>query len=196
MKKNICLVAGIAGLLVGTTPSAAHAEGRMRYHGWGGGSHWGGGPYLGGGSHWGWRGSYWGWGDPYWGWEGPYWERSGGYLVIDTPPDFIVLPGYGFSVTVGTPYDIIYYDNLYYTYNSNYWYSSPAYRGPWVVIHENDLPDIIRRHSIDDIRKARDVDSPNNRNQDNRGHVGDINSSRNLNDTHRDTPSNDNDQTR
>lgn len=177
MKNNICLAAGIAGILLSTSPTGANAEGRLRYHGWGGGPYWG------------WRGSYWGWGNPYWGW-------SGGYLVIDTRPSFIVLPGYGFSVSIGTPYDMIYYDNLYYTYHNNYWYSSPAYRGPWVVIHENDLPDLIRKHSFDDIRKARDSQSPNNGNQDNTEHHGDIDGSKNLNDTHRDSRSNDSDQSR
>ena len=170
MKKNICLAAGIAGILLSTAPTGANAEGRLRYHGWGVG--------------------------PYWGWSNPYWGWNGGYLVIDTRPSFIVLPGYGFSVSVGTPYDMIYYDNLYYTYNNNYWYSSPAYLGPWVVIHENDLPDIIRNHSFDDIRKARDKQLPNNGNQDNTGHHGDINGSKNLNDTHRDSRSTDSDQTR
>ncbi len=168
MRKNICLAAGIAAILLGTAPTGAHAEGRGR---WGGGSHWGSG--WGGRSYWGggWgRGSYWGWGNPYWGW-------NGGYLVIDTRPSFIVLPGYGFSVSVGTPVDMIYYDNLYYTWNNNCWYSSPAYSGPWVVIHENDLPDVIRKHSIDDIRKVRDNDSPNNGVQYKSGHHGDINGS-------------------
>ena len=164
MKINICLAAGIAGILLGTAPSVAHAESRLRYHGWGGRTYWGGGPY------WGWRGSYWGRGNPYWGW-------NGGYLVIDARPSFVVLPGYGFSVSVGTPYDMIYYDNLYYTWNNNCWYSSPAYRGPWVVIHENDLPDVIRKYSVDDIRKARDNESPNNNSKDQLGHHGDINSS-------------------
>ena len=41
MKKNICLVAGIAGILLASAPTGAHAEGRLRYHGWGGGPHWG-----------------------------------------------------------------------------------------------------------------------------------------------------------
>ncbi len=181
MKKNICLVAGIAGILLASAPTGAHAEGRLRYHGWGGGPHWG------------FRGPYFGWARPYWGWGVPYWGWNGGYLVIDTRPSFIVLTGYGFSVSVGTPVDMIYYDNLYYTYNNNSWYSSTAYRGPWVVIHENDLPDIIKKHSIDDIRKARDNDSPNNAVQDKQGHHGDINDSRNLNDSPRGTPSTDSD---
>ncbi len=184
MKKNVCIVAGIAGILLGAASSGAHAEGRMRYHG------------RESGPYWGWRSSYWEWGDPYWGWRGPYWRWNGGYLVIDTRPSFIVLPGYGFSVSVGTPYDMIYYDNHFYAYNNNYWYYSPAYNGPWVVIHENDLPDIIRKHSFDDIRKTRDIESSKNANQGNKGHHGDENSSNNQSDMHRDARSTDSDQTR
>ena len=184
MKKNICLAAGVAGILLASAPSGAHADGRFRYHG------------LGRGPHWGWRSSYWGLGEPYWGWGGPNWGWNGAYRVIDTRPGFIVLPAYGFSVSIGTPYDMIYYDNLYYAYNNNCWYSSPAYRGPWVVIHENDLPDVIRKHNIDDIRKARDNESPDSAVKEKQGQHGDINGSNNLNDTPRDTPSNDSDKTK
>jgi len=174
MKKNICLAAGIAVLLLGNPPSDVHAEGRVRYHGWGGGPHWG-------------------WRDPYWGWGGPYWGWNEEYLVIDTRPSFIVLPGYGFSVSVGTPYDMIYYDKLYYIYNNNNWYSSRFYRGPWVVIEEDHLPDVIKHNRIEEIRKARNVESDNKKNkndgnQDNRGHHGDINSGKNLNNSHGETP--------
>lgn len=184
VKKNICIVAGIAAVLLAADPAGAHAEGRMRSRGWGGGPHWG------------WRGSYWAWGSPYWVWGGPYWAWNGGYLVIDARPGFIVLPGYGFSVSVGTPYDMIYYDNFYNIYNNKLWYSSPACRGPWVIIEEDNVPDIIRKHNIDDIRKARDLESHPDGNQDNRGHHTDMNSSNNLNDAHHDSRSTDNNQTR
>ena len=165
MKKNICLAAGIAGILLATIPSVVQADGRNHVHGWGG--------------------------RPYWGWRAPYWGWNGGYLVIDTPPSFIVLPDYGFSVSIGTPYEIIYYENFYYIYHNNDWYSSSFYRGPWVVIQESNLPDIIRKHRIEDIRKTRDIETRNNAHQDNRGHRGDINSSKNLNQTPSDNGSND-----
>ena len=172
MKKNICLVAGIAGILLATAPSVVQADGRNHVHGWRGRPYWG------------WRASYWGWERPYWGW-------NGGYLVIDTPPSFIILQDYGFSVSIGTPYDMIYYDNLYYIYTNNDWYSSSFYRGPWVVIQESNLPDSIRKHRIEDIRKTRDIESRNNAHPDNRGHRGDINSSKNPNQTQSDSRSND-----
>ncbi|TLU84305.1 MAG: hypothetical protein FDX21_06530 [Chlorobium sp.] len=172
VKKNICLAAGIAGIILATASSVVQADGRNHVHGWGGR------PSLR------LRASYWEWGRPYWGW-------NGGYLVIDTPPSFIVLPEYGFSVSIGTPYEIIYYDNLYYIYNNNDWYASSFYRGPWAVIQESNLPDIIRKHRIEDIRKTRDIEFHTNANQENRGHRGDINSSKNLNDTHSDRRLND-----
>ena len=147
----------------------------------GGGAYWRGGPHRGGGPYW--------VGGPYWGWDGPYWGWNGGYFVIDTRPSFIVLPGYGFSVSVGTPYDIIYYDKIYYICNNNYWYSSPDYHGPWVVIEAEKLPDIIRKYRIDDIRKARDIEYQDKGNKDSNGHHNDINGSKQINDNYRDTHS-------
>jgi len=169
VKKNICLAAGIAGILLATATAVVQADGRNHVRVWGSRPHWGGRPY------WGLRASYWGWDRPYSGW-------NGGYLVIDTPPSFKVLPDYGFSVSIGTPYDIIYYDNLYYIYNNNDWYSSAFYRGPWVFIQESNLPEVIRKHHIEDIRTTRDIESRNNTNSENRGHRSDINSSKNIND--------------
>ena len=174
MNKHIWLAAGISGILLANLTADVQAERRFHSHGWGG--------YHGGwrGSYW--VGPYWGWGDPYWGWYGPAY-------VIDTRPRFIVLPDYGFSVSIGTPYDMIYYDNLYYVYNNNYWYSALGYRGPWAVIQEDDLPDIIRKHRIDEIRKARDTESDNNGNHENRGHNSDINSGKHSDNTHNDNRS-------
>jgi hypothetical protein len=150
MKNNICLAAGIVLILLGTVPSAAEARGRMHPRIWGGGP-------------------YWGLRDPYWRWEeDPYWRLNGGYLVIESRPTFIFLPSYGFSVSIGTPYDIFYFDHYYYLYGKNYCYSSPFYQGPWDVIDENDLPDIIKKHRIDDIRKVRDLEYRNRENRNNK----------------------------
>ncbi|NTV06561.1 MAG: BcpO-related WXXGXW repeat protein [Chlorobiaceae bacterium] len=104
-------------------------------------------------------------------------RRGGGVsIVIGSQPNFIDLPDQGFSVSVGSPYDIINYDNRYYIYQDGSWYNSRDYRGPWVVIRENRLPDRIRRHRPEDIRRYRDAESQrrgsfnhqNQRNDDNR----------------------------
>lgn len=79
-------------------------------------------------------------------------------FAIDRRPSFIALPGRGFSVSVGIPYDIISFGNVYYIYQDGYWYNSPSYRGPWVIVRDHNLPYGIRRHRMDDIRRYRDVE--------------------------------------
>ncbi len=104
-------------------------------------------------------------------------RRGGGVsIVIGSQPNFIDLPDQGFSVSVGSPYDIVRYDDRYYVYQDGAWYNSRDYRGPWLLIHENNLPPKIRKHRPDDIRRYRDAESqrhgngnPNNQNQHNDG---------------------------
>ncbi|NHQ61192.1 BcpO-related WXXGXW repeat protein [Chlorobium sp. BLA1] len=79
-------------------------------------------------------------------------------FALDRRPSFIALPGRGFSVSVGIPYDIISFGNLYYIYQDGYWYNSPTYRGPWVIVRDHNLPYGIRRHRMDDIRRYRDIE--------------------------------------
>jgi hypothetical protein len=79
-------------------------------------------------------------------------------FVMDRRPNFIDLKNLGFSVSIGGPYDIIFYGNRYYLYQGNRWYRSSSYRGPWVVIRTNRIPLQIRKHRWDDIRRYRDVE--------------------------------------
>jgi hypothetical protein len=79
-------------------------------------------------------------------------------FVLDTRPRFIVLPDMGFSVAVGSPYDIIFYGNSYYAFQNGIWYGSGDYRGPWVVVHESRLPYGIRRYRWEEIRRSRDIE--------------------------------------
>jgi hypothetical protein len=135
MKKNRWIVAGLAGVLLGTFPINSQEGFSMSS------------------------------------------RRGGGVsIVIGSQPNFIELPDQGFSVSVGSPYDIVSYDNRYYIYQDGSWYNSRDYRGPWVVIQDNNLPDRIRRHRPEDIRRYRDTESrrrgnlnnQNQRNDDNR----------------------------
>ncbi len=80
------------------------------------------------------------------------------HFVIDTRPSFVYLQDQGFSVSVGSPYDIIYYGDLYYLYRDGGWYRSSHYRGPWDVVRERNLPPNIRRHRWDDLRRSRDIE--------------------------------------
>ena len=100
-------------------------------------------------------------------------------FIINSPPSFIYLRTQGFSVSVGSPYDIVYYGKRYYIYHNGHWYRSYYYRGPWVLILDSGLPYQIRRYRWDDIRRYRDIeyrrpDSRTNqyqRNDDNRRRV-------------------------
>ena len=112
-----------------------------------------------------------GWGRAHRGWGG------GLNFVIDTRPHFVHLPRYGFSVAEGTPYDMFLYDNRYYIYDNNYWYRSSCYGGPWIVVREESLPDKIRSQRLEDIRRARGMESPGGEARQSRGHHDDINSS-------------------
>uniref|UniRef100_Q3ARS5 Uncharacterized protein n=1 Tax=Chlorobium chlorochromatii (strain CaD3) TaxID=340177 RepID=Q3ARS5_CHLCH len=86
-------------------------------------------------------------------------KKSDTSIVINSQQSFIELPDQGFSVSVGSPYDIINYDNRYYIYQDGSWYRSSNYRGTWTVIRDSDLPDRIRRHRPEDIRRLRDNES-------------------------------------
>jgi len=105
-------------------------------------------------------------------------------FIINSPPSFVYLRTQGFSVSVGSPYDIVYYGNRYYIFYEGHWYRSYYYRGPWVLILDNRIPYQIRRHRWDDIRRYRDIeyrrsDSRNNqhqRNDDNKRRILDIRS--------------------
>jgi hypothetical protein len=93
-------------------------------------------------------------------------------FAINSEPSFVYLRTQGFSISVGSPYDIVYYGNRYYLNHNGRWYRSYSYRGPWILIGNNGLPSRIRRHRMEDIRRYRDIeyrksDSRNNRYQRN-----------------------------
>ncbi|TNJ40013.1 hypothetical protein FGF66_01580 [Chlorobaculum thiosulfatiphilum] len=98
-------------------------------------------------------------------------RRGGTSIVISSRPDFIDLPDQGFSISVGSPYDIISYDNRYYLYQNGGWYYSSDYRGPWTYTKKSRLPDRIRQHRIEDIRRYRDVEYRKHDYRDNRNNM-------------------------
>ena len=79
-------------------------------------------------------------------------------FYFDSRPDFIYLDDYGFSVSWGSPYDVIYYDDAYFLFQNGRWYRAYDYRGPWGRIRDFDLPPAIRRHSWNDISRRRDFE--------------------------------------
>lgn len=85
----------------------------------------------------------------------PVYEESA--IEIEEPPLFIQPPELGFHVAVGIPYDLFYFNNVYYLCRNNVWYASPFYRGPWHVARYQALPHMLRRHSFARIKYYRDA---------------------------------------
>ena len=88
-------------------------------------------------------------------------------FVIDSPPRLIYLRDQGFSVSVGSRYDMVFYGNRYYLFNDGSWYSSLRYRGPWIVIKSNRLPLKLRRYSWNEISRYRDMEHRRSDSRDN-----------------------------
>ena len=68
-------------------------------------------------------------------------------------PNLLFVPQLGFYVSVGLPYDLLFFNNFYYVYHRNHWYHSHYYHGPWVVVKHNRLPRAIRKHRWHKIRE-------------------------------------------
>ncbi len=117
MKKQIWLVAGITGMLLGHPAADARAAINVQIN-------------------------------------------TGGHpsFVINSAPNFIYLRSQGFSVSIGNPYDMVYYGDFYYIYYNSHWYRSSSYHGPWILILNNRIPYQIRRHRWEDIRRYRDIE--------------------------------------
>jgi hypothetical protein len=62
----------------------------------------------------------------------------------------------GFYVGVDTSYDIIFSSDYYYLYYGNRWNRSRHHNGPWAEIPYRQLPSVIRKHRIEQIRSYRD----------------------------------------
>lgn len=77
-------------------------------------------------------------------------------IYIERRPEFIYTPALGFSVSVGSPYDVVYYGNRYYVYDDGGWYWASSHNGPWVYVDRHRLPDRIRRYRYEEIRRYRD----------------------------------------
>ena len=87
--------------------------------------------------------------------------RGGPDISLEIRPDFIYLDDYGFAVSYGSPYDLLYYDDYYFVYRNGYWYRSRDYRGPWGRMRRDELPPAIGRHSWDDIHRRREIEYRN-----------------------------------
>ena len=83
---------------------------------------------------------------------------GGPSIFFSDRPDFVYLQDYGYSVSYGAPYDVIYFGNDYFVFRDGDWFRSRDYRGPWMRIRSFELPPPIRHHRIEDIRRFRDME--------------------------------------
>ena len=89
--------------------------------------------------------------------------------IHETRPNFINLSNFGFSVSIGSPQDIISCDGRYYLNHNGRWFVSDNFRGPWILVRDGRLPYQIRRHRWEEIRNYRDVEYRRFEGRNNRG---------------------------
>lgn len=77
-------------------------------------------------------------------------------IVIESPPEFLLIPSLGFHISIGAPYDIFYLDGNYYHFNNNRWYRSNNYQGPWGYVDRRHLPKRILKHDYREMLNWRD----------------------------------------
>jgi hypothetical protein len=84
--------------------------------------------------------------------------RSGPNFVIKVRPNFVYLPDLGFFVSYGSPYEMIFYNDIYYLFWNESWYYSFYFSGPWNIVQQDNLPVLFRRYRWFDIRRFRDTE--------------------------------------
>ncbi len=77
-------------------------------------------------------------------------------LDLAAPPDFVEPPELGFYVAVGVPFDLFFFNNMYYLYRNDCWYSSRYYNGPWSGIYHRNVPYALHRYPFERIHHYRD----------------------------------------
>lgn len=85
----------------------------------------------------------------------PVYESQPYYDDVEEEVEFIYPQPLGFYVAVGVPYDLFYFNNVYFTFRDGRWYRSPNNRGGWVPVRHRELPSPLRRYQIERIRDYR-----------------------------------------
>lgn len=83
-------------------------------------------------------------------------EPASRTIIIEDDVDFIYPSQLGFYVGIGTPYDLFFLNNFYFSYRDGYWYRAHNHRGPWVQVERRHLPYGLRKHKLERIRYYRD----------------------------------------
>lgn len=77
-------------------------------------------------------------------------------IVVEAPPEMVIIPEAGVYVVVGAPYDLYFISGRYYYFHNSYWYWSRGYGGPWVHIEYRMLPPGLRKYKIERLHEFRE----------------------------------------
>lgn len=85
----------------------------------------------------------------------PVYQPEPYYDDVEEEVEFIYPQPLGFYVAVGVPYDLFYFNNVYFSFRDGRWFRSRDNRGGWVPVRYRELPSPLRRHRIERIREYR-----------------------------------------
>lgn len=85
----------------------------------------------------------------------PVYQPEPYYDDVEEEVEFIYPQSLGFYVAVGVPYDLFYFNNVYFSFRDGRWFRSPSNRGGWVPVRYRELPSPLRRYRIERIREYR-----------------------------------------
>ncbi|MBU5613208.1 hypothetical protein [Geomonas azotofigens] len=85
----------------------------------------------------------------------PVYQPDPYYDEPEEEVQFIYPQPLGFYVAVGVPYDLFYFNNVYFSFRDGRWFRSPDNRGRWVPVGYRELPPPLRRYRIERIREYR-----------------------------------------
>jgi len=92
-------------------------------------------------------------------------------IVIESPPEFLLIPSLGLHISFDAPYDLFYLDGYYYQFHNNRWYRSNHYRGPWGYVDRRYLPKRMLKHDYREMldwrnREYREYNKDRNKHRD------------------------------
>jgi len=74
---------------------------------------------------------------------------------VERAPDMVFMGNTGVYMAMGIPYDLFFYNNVYYYFHNGGWYRSAYYRGPWSYEDPRRLPPGLYGRRIEDLREFR-----------------------------------------
>ncbi len=77
-------------------------------------------------------------------------------IVVEAPPEMVIIPEAGVYVVVGAPYDLYFINGRYYYFQNGYWYWGRGYGGPWVHVEYRMLPPGLRKYKIERLHEFRE----------------------------------------